>query len=135
MRLIHQLGLYSLLLCTPPESWPLSQHLPEDLDAIGISAAETLAANLPRPTSQISRHTTQLDHTDQIAATLPHSLLEAAGLNESETRKRLYVAAALTPLRDIITTEKKKDMWLGDRMLRDVLGVGSALFGACTGLR
>lgn len=125
VRLVHSLGLYPLLLCIPPHSWPLSQPLPspEQLEHAGLAASQTLARLLPPTESATTRATPVLDDQGLPLANISGRWLEEACLHDPETRKRMHLAAALVPLRDITTTEKKKEVWLGDRMLRDVLGV------------
>lgn len=125
VRLVHGLGLHPLLLCIPPPSWPLSQPLPspQHLEHAGLSASETLARALPRASSTTARATPGLDDQGQPFTNISARWLEEAGLHDSEICKRMHLAAALVPLRDITTAEKKKEVWLGDKMLRDVLGV------------
>lgn len=123
LRLIHQLGLFHLLLCSPPQQWPLSSTLPSDPQTIALSATETIASLLPPPTPSITRHTPTLDQTNDCPVHLPAVLRDDVQLQEPEIRKRLFLAASLAPLGGITTKEKSKTMWLGDKMLRDVLGV------------
>lgn len=109
LRLIHHLSLYHLLFSPLASAGPPSAPLPEGAGDQALLAGEIL--------QDILREGEQLG--------VPHALLSPLR-EDKAARKKLWLAVALSPLKGLTYTEKKKTLPLSDAVIRDSVKLPNA---------
>lgn len=108
LRLIDQLQLYDLIFCPTPGTMQISAPIPKHAASLAVVSAEILAGLQTASADQTRLSTLLLPLKDKVAA------------------KRLWLAVATLPLRDITYSEKKKTLPLTEYTVKECIKVRMA---------
>jgi hypothetical protein len=118
IKLIEELNLYSLIfLYEPADVIPVHQPVPDP--SISVTAAIILhflitpAPSRPILHPFITFTTTSNDPPKAILGTTPLLLYNSTSL------RRMYLTAALLPVFHLQSIEKKRPIWLGEKLIRE----------------
>lgn len=105
-QLINDLSVHAEIFYLPPTHKPSPEPKSRQTALIAATLLSRLLSPSPSPLPQLE------------------NLLRRHTVSDLATRRRLYLAAALTPFRDTFCTEKKKQVATSEIVLREGVKVG-----------
>lgn len=133
MEIIHRLDLHPLIFLYDPTKATIAPDFISLFPPPTMSSSTDPASSHPEPDLSLSLRASnvidqllshpllsELHPVLQLSTTISTTTPTLAQV-QSETIKRLYTSAALLPLYPLATLEKKKKMWLGEKVVADGL--------------
>ena len=133
MEIIHRLDLHPLIFLYDPTKATLAPEFVSLFPLPAMSTSSDPALSHPEPDLNLSlRASSVIDqlltsplvselHPLLQLSTVPTTSFAALAHVQSEIIKRLYTSAALLPLYPFTTLEKKKKIWLGEKVVAEGL--------------
>lgn len=99
MELIHDLDLHPLVFLYDHATLTPESAAPQSVD-LSLQASRTLSRLLASPDETLAR-------------------LGMTARASTDDKKRLFLCAALLPLNDVLVQEKKRELWVGETIVRE----------------